>query len=146
MSLLTELQPLDEAVRTVLAAVSAAPVGLVVTPEGLEYADGKLVSAYAVVYPLGGTGWGDLNDPDRNADLDYQVTSVGRRVDHARWMADQVRKVFLDRTPGGDFVHPIAVAGLAVTDRLQTEFGPVEPGEKELFSVADTFTVKVSAA
>lgn len=74
----------------VIAALEA--VGLTV---GDATAAG-LTPPYAVVYKIeGGEFAGSLQDPFEDADLVYQVTSVGRTREQAEWVADKAM-VLLD--------------------------------------------------
>ena len=102
---------------------------------------------YAIVYPIPGGGFsGSLAFPDEDANFEFQVTSVGLRLDQADWMADKVRWCVLGRSESGNFVQQMTVTDHAVVNREPT--GP--PGAPVLtdnvWSVAESYYVRVSTA
>ena len=52
-------------------------------------------SGYAVVYPFGGTLEGDLDDPQEDANVTYQVGSFGSDPQQTEWVSDRVRVILL---------------------------------------------------
>ncbi|MFZ3493050.1 hypothetical protein ACODT5_07430 [Streptomyces sp. 5.8] len=108
--------PLTAAVRTMLAAATGRPCGV----GGLPLVDGKPAPLpYSVLYPLGGPVDGaPFSDASEDAHLTFQVTIVAARTDQAEWLADRVRRAFLQRTPDGGWERPLDVPGVAVWARL----------------------------
>lgn len=78
----------DDAVIAALEALGVV-VGDAEAPENAE----DLIDSgqgYVVVYPIsGGRLSGTLGNPDRDAELVYQVTCVGASREQARWLADK---------------------------------------------------------
>jgi hypothetical protein len=139
---------LHHAIRDRLALVSGKPVGLWTVPDGIvkDAITQRLVESYAILYPLDAyPAEGSLGEPDANMTAPYQLTSVGRDGDHAQWMNDACRGIFLQRDPNGDFTHPFTVANLAVTDRRLRSAGAPEPGGGGLWQAVDTYELEVSA-
>ncbi|MDJ0383210.1 hypothetical protein [Streptomyces sp. G-G2] len=107
--------PLTAAVRTMLTAATGRPCGL----GGLPLVDGRPAPLpYSVLYPLGGlVGGSPFADYSEDACPAFQVTIVGARTDQAEWLADRVRRAFLQRTPAGDWEQPVTAPGLNVWAR-----------------------------
>lgn len=77
---------------TALATATGRPVGDGVVPDGATV-------PYLVVHSIDGGSW--LGAPflgdETEAELVWQVDSVGERRDQAEWMADKVRETILGR-------------------------------------------------
>ncbi|MER7118453.1 hypothetical protein ACFQL8_09450 [Streptomyces goshikiensis] len=58
-----------------------------------------------------------FSDASEDAHLAYQVTIVAVRVDQGEWLADRVRRGFLERTSASGWEHPLTVAGVTVWAR-----------------------------
>ncbi|MEN8649115.1 hypothetical protein ABCR94_00305 [Streptomyces sp. 21So2-11] len=89
--------------------------------------DGKPAAVpYTVLYPQGGLVDGaPLADASEDAHLVYQVTVVAGRTDQAEWLADRVRRAFLDRESANGWEHPITAHGIEVWSReLMADEGP----------------------
>lgn len=102
--------PVTMAVRTMLAAATGRPCGVGVLP----LVDGKPAPLpYSVLYPMGGSVDGaPLSNASEDAHLTYQVTIIGTRTDQAEWLADRVRRAFLQRAPTGSWEHPLDIPGV----------------------------------
>ncbi|MDO0916838.1 hypothetical protein QQM39_40330 [Streptomyces sp. DT2A-34] len=73
---------------------------------------------YTVLYPLGGPVSGaPLADASEDAELIFQLTSVGGRSDQAEWMADRGRRAVLERAPSGAWRYPLEIPGVDVWGR-----------------------------
>jgi hypothetical protein len=139
---------LHESVRARLALATGKLVGKGTVPDGIvRDGEGKLTDPYAIVYALDATGGAvpDLESPDSSLVAPYQVTSVGRDFDHAQWMDDTCRGVFLSRDPSGSFTNPIIVADAAVIDRRLRSAGGPEPAGGGLWQVISVYELEVSA-
>lgn len=95
---------------------------------------------YAIVYPVqtdmtGPPFW----DPFADTEFQFQVTSVGERWDQARWMADKVRRVVLDRANGVYLENP-AITGHNVVNRDFVDAGGIIEGDT-VVSIPERFTV-----
>lgn len=83
--------------RSIIEALAADPDGLLVG-DG-EKPDTTDKGGYVVVYSLpGGTLDGPLDDPDDDASVPYQFTSVGRTRSECEWVADTARLRILTAT------------------------------------------------
>lgn len=81
---------LTTAVVSVLAS-AGLNVGRAVAPSDIPAGAG-----WAVVYPLtGGLSSGTLDNPNDDASVLYQITSVGRNAEQAEWVMDTVRWAIL---------------------------------------------------
>ncbi|MFJ4010319.1 hypothetical protein [Streptomyces sp. NPDC090026] len=103
--------------RLMLAKATGRPCGL----GSLPLVDGSPAPVpYIVLYPQGGRVHGaPLADRSEDADLVYQVTSVGARTDQAEWMAGRVERAVLERTAVGGWRYPLVVPGADVWAREQ---------------------------
>lgn len=139
---------LNTAVLALLRTATGRPLEMVRAP--FKNGDVEQVEdvPYGILYPIPGGGFSGspLYHPDEDASFVYQVTSVGLRDDQAEWMADKVREAMLGRDDQGSFVHEMTVEDLVIVSREPT--GP--PGglvrNDMLFSVVDSYFVRVSAS
>jgi hypothetical protein len=138
---------LDASLRDMLRTATERPIEIVRAPFKNNDVNQVEDPPYGILYPIPGGGFSGspLYHPDEDATFTYQVTSVGLRDDQAEWLGDRVREAFLGRDGQGSFVHDLTVDGLAIVSREPT--GP--PGglvrNDMLFSVADSYFVRVSA-
>jgi hypothetical protein len=102
---------------------------------------------YVVVYAImGGELSGPpLTNPEADAELIYQVTSVGGTPTQATWMDDKVRALVVGRTSTGDFTTPLSVPNGVVVDRqsLSGSSGPTATGS--LWQTVPRYGVRVSS-
>lgn len=140
--MIVERRPITSALAAFLALETGKPVGQGTVP--LTAAGIPAEPPYAIVYPLtGGDTWGPTYDgPEEGADLPYQVTSVGLRLDQAEWMADRVRQAMLRRLNGA-LAAQLAVPGVNVLDRALSGFGGADR-EGDVVSIPDSFIVRVT--
>lgn len=135
--------PVTQALKVFLANETGKLVGVCEAPSGATPADG-----FYVLYPMpGGSVSGTLGEPDRQASLVYQVTSVGKRDDQVQQLADRAYDVVLDRAASGAFENALAPAGAAVIDRApQGGRGGIEPegsGPERVLSIPEAFVITV---
>lgn len=149
MSLLTvpNRHPVTIAFEAMLKTGTGRPIGVGRSPVVGGDALNPPPVPYGIVYPIPGGGFsGSLAYPDEDAAFEFQVTSVGLRLDQADWMADKVRQCVLARQESGNFVQQMTVTDHAVVSREPT--GP--PGAPVLtdnvWSVAESYYVRVSTA
>lgn len=106
---------------------------------------------YVVVREIDGSSMSGpfLVAPDADLALVFQVDSVGRTIDQARWMADTVRRTILARTATGSFqVQLVNPTGYSVVDR-QPSGGPPTPvsegpAPNRVYSFPERFTIHVT--
>ena len=119
-------------VATFLATETERPVGVVDMPDAATV-------PYAIVYPVDDVLSGPpLWDPFADTEFTFQVTSVGERWDQARWMADRVRRVLLDRVNGEFFDDPGLVGNALVINRDFVDAGGVIEGDS-VVSIPERF-------
>lgn len=114
--------PVSKAVQDMIAKATGRPCGL----GKLPLTNGKPAEVpYTVLYPLGGSARGaPLADSSEDAELVYQLTSVGGRTDQAEWMADRGRRAVLERAPSGAWRYPLDIPDVDVWAReLDTDDG-----------------------
>lgn len=106
------------------------------------------VVPYFIVYVIdGGEEWGAFSQPQSEAVLVYQVTSVGVRHDQAEWMADRVRRTMLQRDAAGAFLVQLAPpVGVVVQDRRPNDSRGVVEQVNDIFQVAERYEVCVGPA
>lgn len=106
---------------------------------------------YYVVYgiPISGD-WETLSAPLLDADLVYQVTSVGKTREHCEWLADRARLTVIGRSGVGFQVPLNPPAGVSVINR-RPESGlpgtPVPEGTppNQRWSVAERFLLSITS-
>lgn len=126
----------------VIAALEGAAlvVGDHEAPEGAGRQPDETFDKYVVVYKIpGGKRSGNLDDPDGDAELIYQVTCVGSSRNEAEWLAD---KVDVTLRAG------ISVAGRDVTVRPDGTHGLPRDDNvtPPIFSATPRFRVKTTPA
>lgn len=95
-----------------------------------------------------------LRAPERDADLVYQVDSVGQRSDSAEWLADRVRRTILARYVGQRRfqVERPDPTGYKIVDRGPYGMGGTMPGDStggkppEVVSWPERFVIRVQGA
>lgn len=108
-------EPVSEALQHLIVKATGRPCGL----GALPLVNGKPAEVpYTVLYPLGGpVGGAPLADASEDAELVYQLTSVGGRTDQAEWMADRGRRAVLERVPSGIWRYPLEIPRVDVWGR-----------------------------
>ena len=87
-------------------------------------AQGLTPPPYVVVYPItGGSYSGTLTDPQKNAELVYQVTCVGSGREQAEWLLDKATVTML--------------SGITVTGRALIHLYVQEPSGVQVDNDAD---------
>ncbi|MFE7129334.1 hypothetical protein ACFVIM_00545 [Streptomyces sp. NPDC057638] len=72
-----------------------------------------------MLYPLGVTTSGPpYGDPDADARVLLQLTSVATTAEQVEWMADRVRSAMVSRQKDGSYARPIIVTGCSVMQRF----------------------------
>ncbi|GHE80174.1 hypothetical protein GCM10014715_39440 [Streptomyces spiralis] len=107
------------AVQAMLTAATGRSCGYGTAPTTDDKPTGNAIP-YSVLYELGQVaGYGPpFGDPDADAQVYVQISSVGTTAEQVSLHADKVRSAFLARVPGsGQFANPINVAGGRVMDR-----------------------------
>lgn len=135
------------ALKAFLRAHTERPSDVGIVPE--ESGGDDPNTPYTIIYPMGG---GDFAGPpfafpEADAAFAFQITSVGNRGDQVEWMADTVREVMVGRdSQTRQFVHPLIIPGLVVQSR--EVMGPPGPMDRDgnVFSVAESYIVRVSTA
>lgn len=108
-----DILPHDLAVVAALETIGK-PVGFAEAPAGaLEGVRLRTGPDYMVLHPLNGRRGGSLGDPFTDADLDYQVTCVGRLASGTRWLLSRIETALL---------------GVSITGRAVTQVIPVDGG------------------
>lgn len=137
--------PMTAAVRAMLATATGRTCGV----GGLPLVDGKPAPLpYSVLYPLGGPVDGaPFSDAAEDAHLTYQVTIVAARTDQAEWLADRVRRAFLERTPVGEWEQPLAAPGLSLWARELVVDEGVDPTVTEdVVTYVQRYTLSTTAS
>lgn len=137
-----------EAILTMLRTSTGMPVGDSVLDED-DIVDQK---PWGVLHPIDGGGYeggAPYTAPDSDAQLVYQVDSVGRSRGQAEWMADLVRRTMLARSSSGSFqVASPSIAPFKIIDRApDTAPGGVIPeGEPSarVYSISERFVIFVT--
>lgn len=118
---------------------------------GLAAAD--LAAGYGIVYTVAGGGFTGppFWAPESQGILVFQVTTVGKRRDHAQWLQDRVRLSFLSRKTEGGFQVPFAPpAGWVVTHREPdgTPPGviPEGPPTQRIYNVPERYRLHIEPA
>lgn len=138
---------MTKVLKTALTTATGRPIEAIKIPEGSNPA-----MPYGILYPIGGGEFHGppLAAPDEDVDMVYQVTSVGREADpqQVEWMADRVRRFFLERAPQGDFIETIpAPEGWKISDRWpDAGLPPIDPETQGLFQVPERFVLRVTPA
>lgn len=140
---------LSESFKNTLSAATQRPVGLGEAPTSFKIHEGYYV-LYAI--PIDGY-WDSLAPFGGEADLVYQVTSVGKSSTHCEWLADRARLCVLARVGDGPafqvaFTPP---AGLTVVDRRPADGLPGTPAPEgtspnQRWSVAERFVFSVTSS
>ncbi|MEU3340407.1 hypothetical protein [Streptomyces sp. NPDC006668] len=105
--------------QAMLVSVMGRSCGYGTAPTTSDKPTGATIP-YSVLYELGQvSGFGPpFGDPDADARVYLQVSSVGTTAEQVSLHADKVRDAFLAREPGsGQFANPIDPAGARVIDR-----------------------------
>jgi hypothetical protein len=146
MTALIDRTPIDSGFLAFLQAVTQRPGDLCGAPD-----DPRL--PYFIVYPIDGPEPdGSMMFPAENAELVYQVTSVGGSPTQCQMMGDRVWKAVLERDAHGFFKYPLVIAGVDIQDRrpnggqggLDRETGgPAQ--ENVVVSLAQRFVICASA-
>lgn len=111
-------------------------------------------SPHFIVYSIPGGGFSGpaLTAPHADAEMVFQVTSVGWQPQQAQWMAALARRTVIDRTAGGAFqvAGPTPPTGWVVNDRrpLGGPGGVDSEGNlpHRVYSVVDRYVVCVTPA
>ncbi|MFF3493736.1 hypothetical protein ACFYWS_20555 [Streptomyces sp. NPDC002795] len=106
-------------VQTMLVAATGRSCGYGTAPATSAQPTGTTMP-YSVIYELGQTtGFGPpLGDPNADARVLIQVSSVGTQAEQASLQADKVRQGFLQRgADGRQFKWPITIDGAVVIGR-----------------------------
>lgn len=141
------LLPLDQEFERLLRDEVGLPVAFLRAPQTDSGETAAL--PYMVIYPVpGGRGfYGPVfADPEGDADVHYQIKSIGRRYDQARALSDRVRQVVVGRGPDSRFTYGINPTGLTVADRYSE--GSTGPPRRDgnLFYVDDEYCVRVTTS
>ena len=110
------------------------------------------VFPYGVLTILDGSTFGGppLVAPEADMDIPFQVDSVGRTPEQARWLADRVRRTIVARHSDGSFqVTADDPEGYHVADR-QTAGGPTVPIPEgntadRVWSLPERYTIRITA-
>ncbi|MFJ5294548.1 hypothetical protein [Streptomyces sp. NPDC088348] len=143
--------PVTLAVQALLTSVTGMPVGLGRAPQAAP--------PYYLLYSIDAAVGGPPLD-DMNADLKlvYQITGVSGPKpgstqsygieEQAEWLADQARRVLLERDPAtGLWLHPLTVPGAKNTARaLETEPGGTNDPSDAIISYVQRFSLDLTAS
>lgn len=138
---------LTSALIAMLQTATARPVGDGEVPQGFTIEQG-----YYIVYGIPNDGYFDgLEAAGQDADVVYQVTSVGKRRDHADWLADRARLTILARTGPTFQVAFVPPAGMKVIDRRPDSGLPGTPVSQgtppnQRWQVAERFVLSVTSS
>lgn len=107
---------------------------------------------YSILYAIpGGSFWGPhFTAPDGNADLVFQVSSMGLRPDQARHQADAVRRTLVARQADGSFqVKLDPPQGYEISDRVPAGGPPEEMVESQytptVYTIPERYIIRVVA-
>jgi hypothetical protein len=145
-SLLVARAPVDNGLKIALetyglnAEIGEAPRDLILDDRGV------LREPYSIIYPWPSLDLqGSMQDPEDQATLVYQITSVGSTRMSCQVQGDRVRRAIVERSPGGAFAHAISAGtSMTVIDRMTREIGQVVP-EGGLWNVHDLYSLEVQA-